>query len=177
VGASRAALLTAIAEPAAIRLATEADLPAIVAIYNASIPGRLATADTTPVTVDGRREWFRSFSPESRPLWVAEATGRVAGWLSLRSFYGRPAYHRTVEAGVYVSPGFQRRGIAKALLHHAMAAAPALGIATILAFVFGHNGPSIALFRSAGFADWGTLPSVAELDGTERDLLILGKRL
>ena len=160
-----------------IRHATEADLPAVVAIYNASIPGRLATADTVPVTVDDRREWFAAFDPASRPLWVAQAGGEITGWLGLRSFYGRPAYHRTVEAAVYVAPDMQRRGIAGALLAHALAAAPPLGIATLLAFVFGHNGPSLALFRRAGFADWGTLPRVAELDGVERDLVILGKRL
>jgi len=160
-----------------IRHAREADLPAIVAIYNASIPGRLATADTAAVSVDSRREWFAAFDPASRPLWVAEHGGQVAGWLGLRSFYGRPAYHRTVEAAVYVAPDMQCRGIAGALLAHALAAAPPLGIATLLAFVFGHNGASLALFRRAGFADWGTLPRVAELDGVERDLVILGKRL
>jgi L-amino acid N-acyltransferase YncA len=160
-----------------IRHAGEADLPAIVAIYNASIPGRLATADTAAVTVDSRREWFAAFDPASRPLWVAEDSGQVAGWLGLRSFYGRPAYHRTVEAAVYVAPGLQRRGIAAALLAHALAAAPPLDISTLLAFVFGHNVPSLQLFRRAGFAEWGTLPRVAELDGVERDLVILGKRL
>jgi L-amino acid N-acyltransferase YncA len=160
-----------------IRHAGEADLPAIVAIYNAAIPGRLATADTAEVSVASRREWFAAFDPASRPLWVAEDGDQVAGWLGLRSFYGRPAYHRTVEAAVYVAPALQRRGIAGALLAHALAAAPPLGIATLLAFVFGHNGPSLALFRRAGFADWGTLPRVAELDGVERDLVILGKRL
>ena len=50
-------------------------------------------------------------------------------------------------------------------------------ISTLLAFVFGHNDASVRLFRDAGFADWGTLPRVAELDGVERDLVILGKRL
>jgi phosphinothricin acetyltransferase len=82
-----------------------------------------------------------------------------------------------VEVAVYVAPEFQRRAVAAALLDHAVQAAPALGIATLLAFVFGHNGASLALFRKAGFADWGALPRVAELDGVERDLLILGRRL
>ena len=167
---------TALVAPS-IRHATEADLPAIVAIYNASIPGRLATADTVAVTVDDRREWFAAFDPARRPIWVAVSGGRVAGWLGLRSFYGRPAYHRTVEAAVYVAPENQRSGIARALLARALDAAPALGIATVLAFVFGHNDASIALFRRAGFAAWGTLPRVAELDGIERDLVILGRRL
>jgi phosphinothricin acetyltransferase len=161
----------------AIRHAAEGDLAAIVAIYNDSIPGRLATADTAAVTVESRREWFAAFDPASRPIWVAESGGELAGWLGLRSFYGRPAYHRTVEVAVYVAPGAQRRGIARALLAHAIGAAPALGIATLLAFVFGHNEASVALFRAAGFAPWGNLPRVAELDGAERDLVILGKRL
>jgi L-amino acid N-acyltransferase YncA len=172
VGTSRPALVTP-----AIRHATGADLPAIVAIYNASIPGRLATADTAAVTIDERREWFAAFDPARRPIWVAEAGGRVSGWLGLRSFYGRPAYHRTVEVAVYVDPDLQRRGIARALLAHALGAAPGLGIATLLAFVFGHNGASVALFQEAGFSQWGRLPGIAELDGVERDLLILGRRL
>lgn len=160
-----------------IRHATAPDLPAIVAIYNASIPGRMATADTAPVTVAQREEWFRAFDPATRPLWVHERDGAIAGWLGLRSFYGRPAYHRTVESAVYVAPDFQRRGIARALLAHAMAAAPALGIANVLAFVFAHNRPSIALFESEGFTRWGLLPQVCELDGRERDVAILGRRL
>ncbi len=41
-----------------LRPATEADLPAIVAIYNATIPGRMVTADTEPVSVDSRQPWF-----------------------------------------------------------------------------------------------------------------------
>jgi len=163
-------------EPA-IRHAAAADLPAIVAIYNASIPGRLATADTAAVSVDSRRDWFAAFEPASRPLWVAQAGPEILGWLGLRSFYGRPAYHRTVEVAVYVAPGAQRRGIARALLAHALVAAPALGVSTLLAFVFGHNDASLNLFRAEGFADWGRLPRVAELDGVERDLVILGKRL
>ena len=41
-----------------IRNATEADFERIVEIYNASIPGRLATADLTPVNAASRRAWF-----------------------------------------------------------------------------------------------------------------------
>ena len=123
-----------------IRHATAADLPAVVAIYNASIPGQMATADVEPVTVAQREDWFRTFDPKIRPLWIYEDAGVTAGWLGLRSFYGRPAYHRTVESAVYVAPLHQRRGIARALLDHALASAPALGIANVLGFVFAHVG-------------------------------------
>jgi phosphinothricin acetyltransferase len=164
---------------APIRFAQPADLPAIVAIYNAAIPGRMATADTAPVTAASREAWFAEFDPARRPLWVLTdmVSDTVLGWLSLRSFYGRPAYAATVEAGVYAHPAAQRRGIGKSLLHHALAASPSLGIRTVLAFVFAHNAPSVALFEGAGFAAWGLLPRVAELDGVERDLAILGRRI
>ena len=62
-----------------IRDATEEDLPAIVGIYNESIPGGAATADLKPITVESRREWFRDFDPERRPCWVAEEDGGDLG--------------------------------------------------------------------------------------------------
>ena len=159
-----------------IRHAQPSDLPEIVAIYNASIPGRMATADTTPVTVESRRAWFAEFDAAVRPLWVVD-DGGVQAWLSMRSFYGRPAYAATVETGIYVAPGARRRGHGRTLLHHAVREAPALRVQTMLAFVFAHNRPSVALFEAAGFSGWGLLPGVATLDGIERDLAILGLRV
>jgi phosphinothricin acetyltransferase len=163
--------------PVTIRHATHDDLPAVVAIYNASIPGRMATADTEPVTVAQREEWFRGFDPKVRPLWLLESDGKLLGWLGFRSFYGRPAYHRTVESAVYVSPEHQREGVARKLLTHALDECPGLGIANVLAFVFAHNMPSVTLFEAHGFGRWGLLPRVCEMDGVERDVLILGRRL
>ena len=164
--------------PFLIRHAEERDLPAIVAIYNASIPGRQATADTEAVTVASREEWFRGFDRASRPIWVADAgDGRIAGWLGLRSFYGRPAYRRTVESAVYVDPAHQREGVARRLLTHALGQCPSLDIANVLAFVFAHNMASVTLFEAHGFGRWGLLPKVCEMDGQEHDLLVLGRRV
>jgi len=162
-----------------LRLAQEPDLAEIVAIYNASIPGRMATADLEPVTVEARRPWFREFDPATRPLWVhcGNAGDMPKAWLSLRSFYGRPAYRATAEVAVYTAPDARRGGLGNALLGHAIAQAPGLGLRTLLAFVFAHNAPSIALFERHGFTRWGQLPRVAELDGVERDLAILGMRV
>ena len=160
-----------------IRHARPDDLPRIVAIYNASIPGRMATADTAPVTVAERQAWFRDFDPARRPLWVhCDAGGMPMAWLSLRSFYGRPAYAATVEVGVYTAPEAHRQGRATALLAHAVESMNTLGIKTMVAFIFAHNQPSLDLFERAGFARWGLLPRIAELDGVERDVVVLGFR-
>jgi L-amino acid N-acyltransferase YncA len=80
-----------------IRDASVAHLPAIVAIYSAAIPERMATADLEPINVESRREWFNEHLPSSRPLWVVEEAGEIKGWFSLEAFYGRPAYHASAE--------------------------------------------------------------------------------
>ena len=93
-----------------IRDATEADLPAIVDIYNQSIPAGWSTADTRPIAVADRVEWFRKFDPAKRPIWVAEADGLVVAVTYLSSFYaGRPAYDATAEVSVYIATTHQRQ--------------------------------------------------------------------
>lgn len=159
------------------RVAKRADLPQIVDIYNSTIPSRLVTADIDPVSVESRVRWFEEHSAGFRPLWVAEAAGRIAGWLSFSSFYGRPAYNRTAEISVYVHEAHRRQGLGSHLLDEALAHAPSLGLDTLLGFIFGHNLPSLALFEKFGFQRWGELPKVATLDGIERDLVIVGRRL
>ncbi|MCU0536167.1 MAG: N-acetyltransferase family protein [Hydrococcus sp. Prado102] len=160
-----------------IRDATEIDLPAIVEIYNDSIPSRLATADLEPIAIESRKRWFEEHSPKNRPIWVMEIEKTIAGWLSFQSFYGRPAYHKTAELSIYVSQLYHRQGIGEQLLQQAIAHSPHLGLNTLLGFIFAHNYPSLRLFAKYQFQQWGYLPKIAELDGSERDLIIVGRRV
>jgi len=160
-----------------LRDATLDDLPAIVDIYNSTIASRQVTADTEPVSVESRLAWFHAHGPEARPLWVAQQGGEILGWLSFSDFYGRPAYRATAEVSIYLAPAARGKGLGRNLLALALAAAPKLGITTVLGFIFGHNVPSLALFRSFGFTAWGDLTRVAVLDGVERDLIIVGLRV
>jgi L-amino acid N-acyltransferase YncA len=160
-----------------IRDAEIRDLPIIVDIYNSTIAGRMVTADLEPVTVESRTPWFHEHSPSFRPLWVVESQGSICGWVSYQSFYGRPAYNRTAEISIYIHQDFRGKKLGKFLIQKAIDACPALEIKTLLGFIFGHNEPSIKLFNSFGFEKWAHLPKIAELDGIERDLLILGRRI
>jgi phosphinothricin acetyltransferase len=108
---------------------------------------------------------------------VVEDAGQVAAWLSFSSFYGRPAYDKTAELSVYVGEAHRRRGLGAYLLAQALTHAPAIRVDTLLGFIFGHNAPSLALFARFGFARWGELPGVAALDGVERDLVIVGRKV
>jgi len=165
------------------RLARQDDLPVIVAIYNSTVASREVTADTEPVSVDSRQQWFDDHSPERRPLWVihaaddASASPVVLGWMSYSNFYGRPAYSGTAELSIYIAEAWRGKGIGRYCLEQAIAFAPQISVHTLLGFIFGHNAPSLALFGKFGFETWANLPRVATLDGVERDLIILGKRV
>jgi phosphinothricin acetyltransferase len=160
-----------------IRDANLSDLPMIVEIYNSTVPSRLVTADTEPVTVESRVSWFHEHSPERRPLWLIEFEDQITGWVSFQSFYGRPAYNSTAEVSIYFHQNFRGKGMGRLVLEKVIDTCPELKIKNLLAFIFGHNEPSLRLFFRFGFEKWGHLPKVADLDGIERDLLILGKRV
>lgn len=161
-----------------IRDAALQDLSTIIEIYNSTIPGRMVTADLESVTVESRMQWFYDHSPSFRPLWVVESKeGEICAWVSFQSFYGRPAYNATAEISIYIHHEFRGKKLGKFLIQKAVDACPKLQVKTLLGFIFGHNEPSISLFSSFGFEKWAHLPNVAELDGIERDLLILGKRI
>jgi len=160
-----------------LRDANIEDLSEIVRIYNTTVAGRMVTADTEPVTTASREAWFHEHSPDFRPLWVLEDGTSVCGWLSFQSFYGRPAYNATAELSIYIDESYRGRGIGRYLLQQAIDAAPRLQMKTLLGFIFGHNEPSLKLFYKFGFENWAKLPGIAELDGIERDLIIVGKRV
>jgi len=160
------------------RDALKTDLEKIVEIYNSTIPSRMVTADTEPVSVESKKKWFDEHNSTKRPFWVVEnKSNEIIGWVSFQSFYGRPAYYATVEISIYLETGQRGKGFGKRILQYCIDNAPKYGIKTLLGFIFEHNEPSLRLFRSFGFEDWATLPNIAELDRQERGLKILGKRI
>ncbi len=159
------------------RLATLTDLPRIVEIYNSTVASRVVTADLEPVSVASREAWFHEHRSDFRPLWVAGDCGEIKGWLSFSRFYPRAAYDKTAEVSVYVDERTRRSGIASYLLEQAIGYAPTIKIDTLIGFIFSHNEPSLKLFEKFGFARWGYLPAVTALDGIERDVVIVGRKV
>jgi phosphinothricin acetyltransferase len=135
-----------------VRDATAQDLPAIVEIYNSTIPTRASTVEVRPA-------WFGEHEPSRRPIRVMEDEGEIVGWLSLSEFYdGRPAYHATADVGVYVDRGHRRKGVGRRLVEEAVSRAPELGLRTPTAGAFAHNGASIDPLRGPWFRGVGPLP-------------------
>ncbi|RYY49872.1 MAG: N-acetyltransferase family protein [Chitinophagaceae bacterium] len=153
------------------------DLPRIVEIYNSTIASRLVTADTSPVAVADKVDWFNAHQPQTRPLWVVESEGGIIGWVSYNSFYGRPAYAGTAELSIYLAPEARGKGLGKEILAYSISRAGALQIHSILGFIFSHNKPSIKLFEQAGFKEWGLLKDIAVMDDKRYSLSIYGLSL
>ena len=159
------------------RYAKLEDLNEIVRIYNSTVPSRMVTADLEIVTVEQRTPWFYEHNNNKRPLWVMEIDGKIAGWLSFQSFYGRLAYDGTVEISIYLDEYHRGKGLGGKLLEFAIENCERYNIKVLLGFIFGHNIPSMKLFEKYGFRPWGNLERIAVLDGMERDLIIMGKRI
>ena len=166
-----------------IRLAAIDDLPRIVEIYNQSIAGKQATADLQPVSVADRQAWFDAHTG-NRPLVVAQtrsetssetSLGEIIGWGSLSDLYARPAYHISTEISIYVAEEAKGQGVGKALVNYLIQVAPSCGVQQVVALIFAHNTPSLAMFEKLGFETWGKFKQVCDMKGFIADVVILGK--
>ena len=161
-----------------IRIATLDDLPAVVSIYNQAVASRFATADTMPVTVNSRHEWFIEHEPSSHPIFVWEDASEVKGWCSLSPYRkGRMALRFTAEISYYVRANAHRKGIASSLIRHSLAACPSLQIKNLFAIVLEHNTASRGLLEKLEFEKWGFLPRVADFDGHECGHVYYGRKI
>jgi len=161
-----------------IRTARIEELPAVVEIYNQSIPSQCCTADMEEVRIEDRLVWFHEHNPEKHPILIANVNGNIAGWCSLSAYRpGRTALRFTAEISYYISRPYQRQGVATALIRHAIAACPRLRIKNLFAIVLEANEASRRLLEKMGFEQWAFLPRVADLDGTEMGQVYYGKRV
>jgi L-amino acid N-acyltransferase YncA len=161
-------LAPVIAYKTTIRIAEETDLPSIVAIYNQAVPSHTSTANTTPVTVEGRKSWFREHEPLNHPIFVAEINGNMAGWCSLSVYRpGRMALRFTSEVSCYIDNSYQKQGLGSALIRHALDACPTLGIKNVVAVLIDRNEASRKMVERLGFQQWGYLPRVLDFGDEE----------
>jgi L-amino acid N-acyltransferase len=161
----------------AIRQAREADLPAILAIYNDAVLNTSAIWNDTPADLENRRAWFEARQDKSYPVLVAEMDGVVAGYASYGEFRPFEGYRFTVEHSVYVRQDARRRGVAmlllKSLIEHARAAGKHLMIGGIDA----DNAASLALHKKLGFSESARIQEAGWKFGRWLDLVFVQMNL
>ena len=136
-----------------IRLATENDLPEILAIYNDVIINTTAVYDYEPHTLEMRQQWFKTKQEQGFPIFVATENEKIVGLSSIGPFRAWAAYKFSVENSVYVASDSRGKGIGKLLLPPLIAAAKNLRLHTIIAGIDATNDASIKLHRHFGFEE------------------------
>jgi L-amino acid N-acyltransferase len=160
-----------------IRDATEADVPAILAIYNDVLATSTAIFSEIPSTLEDRLQWFRSRRASGHPVLVAADDTGVLGFATFGDFRSWPGYRHTVEHSVHVRTDARNRGIGGALMRVLLERAAAAGKHVMVAGVDAANVGSIRLHEGLGFARAGTLHHVGCKFGRWLDLTFLEKRL
>lgn len=149
--------------PLVIRPATEADLPAINAIYNYYVPLTTANYDVAPLSMEERRRWFAERAAIHPVIVVFDEAGdaeKMVGWGSLNVFRSKPGYRFAVENSVYVHPDHQRQGIGSAIIEHQIRQAKELGLHAIVAGIDTEQTASLALHAKHGFKEVGRFPEI-----------------
>jgi L-amino acid N-acyltransferase YncA/DNA-binding transcriptional ArsR family regulator len=153
------------------RPVTEADMAAVLAIYDEGLATRNATFETQlPTAEQLRAKWL----PEM--AWVAELGGEVVGWTAVMPVSGRDCYAGVGETSVYVTEAARGRGVGKALLFTQVVEADRAGMWTLQTSIFPENRASLALHHSAGYRTLAVRTRIAQLDGVWRDTVLLERR-
>ena len=161
-----------------IRPGTDADLPAITAIYGHHVLHGTGTFETTPPTeseMAGRRA---DVLAKGLPWLVLEDAGQVVGYAYCQWFKPRPAYRYSAEDSIYLDPDAAGQRIGNKLLSELVRHAHAAGVRKLIA-VIGDSGNvrSIGVHRAVGFRHVGTIEACGWKFGRWLDIVLMEKSI
>lgn len=160
-----------------VRDATEADLPAMAAIYDHLI----ATTDVIWYEEQLGAETFAGKVDErfggQWPWIVATEGDEVVGYATFGPFRSLPGYAHTVEHSIFAAAGHERRGIGQILLDELIDRARSLGKSVMVAAIDGGNDGSIRFHARNGFREVARMPGVGAKFGLALDLVLMQRDL
>lgn len=158
-----------------IRMATKADIPAILDIYG---PYVLNTTYTFEYTVPTVAEFTARFEAITRqfPWLVWEEAGQVLGYAYGSAPFERAAYGWCGEISVYLAPEAHRRGIGTKLCLAVEEILWQQGYQVIFSLITSENTPSLLFHRRLGYQDSFVCPRCGWKFGRWLDVHWLEKR-
>ena len=133
-----------------IRIATEADVPQILAIY---APYILTTTYTFEYTVPAEEEFLQRFrSITARFPWLVwEEDGVILGYADGSAPFERAAYSWCAEDSVYLHPDARGRGIGRKLCRALEKIMAYQGYRQVYAIVTSENSGSLEFHKKLGY--------------------------
>ncbi len=150
---------------AALRLATQADLAQIQAIYapfcgeDSAVSFEVVPPDVAEI---GRR--VAAILP-GYPWLVCEVDDAIAGYAYAGPHGGRAGYRWSVSTAIYIAAGQRRAGVGRALYTSLLAILRLQGFASAFAGTTLPNPASIGLHRAMGFEPVGVYRDVGYVGG------------
>ena len=161
-----------------IRPSSDADLPAITAIYAHHVLHGTGSFETEPPSVVDMTTRRADVLSKGLPYLVVEQDGKIAGFAYGNWFKPRPAYRYSVEDSIYMAHELQGKGLGRALLTELMARFEAVGIRKVMAIVGDSaNTGSVGIHLALGFTQVGIVDSCGWKFGAWRDIVIMQKTL
>lgn len=160
-----------------IRSLEEADLEAVLAIYNDAVLTQTSIWNDDPTSLAERRNWWQGRREKNYPVLVAARGGSVAGYGSFGDFRPFQGYRLTVEHSIYVAPAYWRQGVGTLLLQRLIQEARALGKHVMVGAIDAGNEASLRLHARLGFVETARMPELGFKFGRPLDLVLMQKQL
>lgn len=161
-----------------IRPSSDADVPAIAAIYAHHVlhgTGTFETEPPSPADMAGRRA---DVLAKGLPYLVAEQDGQVLGFAYCTWFKPRPAYRFSAEDSIYLAADQAGRGLGRRLLSELAAQAEQAGVRKLIAVIGDSaNAGSIGVHRAMGFQQVGVLSACGWKFDRWLDVVLMEKSL
>ena len=159
-----------------IRIATEADVPAMLAIY---APYILTTTYTFEYEVPAQEEFLNRFRAITAqfPWLVWEEDGEILGYAYGSAPFERSAYRWCAEDSLYLSPEARGRGIGTTLLTVLEKLLKMQGYHRIYAIITAENYISLDFHRRLGYRQVGYFPDCGFKSGRWLGVTWLDKEL
>ncbi len=159
-----------------LRIATEADVPAILRIYAPYILHSTATFEyDVPIEAEFLQR-FRDITTRY-PWLVWEEEGQILGYAYASAPYTRAAFQWCAEPTVYLKPEARGRGIAAALYSALEKILKLQGYQVLYALITAENTESVRFHKKCGYILRGDFPDCGFKFGRWLGLYWMEKRL
>ena len=139
-----------------LRIAAEADVPAILAIYAPYVADTTVSFEYDVPTEEAFLRRFREITAEF-PWLVWEEQGKILGYAYASRPFVRAAYSWCAEPSIYLAPEAQGRGIGRRLYQALEELLKVLGYRMLFALITGENEGSLRFHEKLGYTTAGKL--------------------
>ena len=159
-----------------IRIATEKDLPRILAIYRPYVENTTVSFEYDVPSDEAFLARFRGITKQF-PWLVWEENGTVLGYAYACAPFERAAYRWCAEPSIYLAPEVQSRGIGRLLYEALEEILICQGYLLSYAIITSENEASLAFHRAMGYRETAHFPGCGYKFGRRLGVIWMEKPL